>query len=72
MNTDTEGMLIASHCMLIALVAKLAEMEILKPKQILDAAGDAEGFLAGLSPGLMTKEARAYAAVVLQKMAKIS
>ncbi len=72
MNTDTEGMLLASHCMLISLVAKLVAASVLKPAEILDAVGDAEGYLAGLSPALMTPEARAYAKTVLQKMGKIS
>jgi hypothetical protein len=72
MNTDTEGMLVASHCMLVTLMAKLVETQVLKPAQILDAAGDAEGYLAGLSPPLMSPAARTYAKVVLQKMGKIS
>lgn len=72
MNTDTEGMLVASHCMLITLIAKLVETRLLAPAQILDAAGGAEGYLAGLSPTLMTPAARTYAKVVLQQMGKIS
>lgn len=72
MNANTEGMLVASHCMLIALLAKLAEAEVLKPKQILDLVGDAEEILAGLTPNLMSPQARDYANVVLQQTGKIS
>jgi hypothetical protein len=71
MNTDTEGMLLASHCLLIALLGKLVSAEILKPAEILEATGDAEGLLAGLNPTLMTPAARTYAKEALQKIGKI-
>jgi hypothetical protein len=72
MNSDTEGMLLASHCILMALVKNLAESGILKPSQVLDMTSDAEGVLATLSPALMSPEARDYAKSVLQRMGKIS
>jgi hypothetical protein len=72
MNVETEGMLIASHCMLFTLIAKLQAAGILTSDQILDAVGDAEEYLAGLSPALMSEGARERAKVVLQQIGQIS
>jgi hypothetical protein len=72
MKIETEGMLLASHCMLFTLVAKLQNVGILASAQILDAVGDAEEYLAGLSPALMSDGAREHAKVVLQKIGRIS
>lgn len=72
MNSDTEGMLLASHCILLALVKRLAETGILQPSQVLDMTGDAEGVLATLNPASMSPEARDYAKKVLQRMGRIS
>jgi hypothetical protein len=71
MSDDLQGMLIASHCMLLALVKKLVETEKLKPSDLLDATGDAEEILATLTPALMSSSARDYARRVLQQMGKI-
>jgi hypothetical protein len=71
MNTTTEGMLISSHCILHALIAKLVEKKRLSPEDITSAIGDAEEFLAGLTPDLMSSGAREHARVVLQSFGKI-
>ena len=70
MNDNTEGMLIASSCLLQALIAKLIEKKRLSPTDVTSLVGEAEEFLAGLSPSLMTPDARDYARDVVQKMAQ--
>ena len=71
MNDNTEGMLIASSCLLQALIAKLIEKKRLSPADVTSLVGEAEEFLAGLSPSLMTPGARDYARDTVQKMAQI-
>jgi hypothetical protein len=71
MNEKTEGMLVASHCILHALIAKLVDTGNLTQQQMSSAVGDAEEFLAGLTPELMSRGAREYAKVVLQTAGKI-
>ena len=71
MNEETEGMLIASNCILLALIAKLIEKKRLSPAEVTSLIGEAEAVLAGLSPSLMMPGARDFARNAVQKMGKI-
>lgn len=72
MTTKSEGMLLASHCLTLALIKHLVDREILTPAQVLDITGNAEEILATLDPSLMSLAGREGAKVVLQWMQKIS
>jgi len=72
MTDDTEGMAVAHVCLLQGLLKALITRQILTPSDIISMVGDAEEYLAGLSPTLMTPGARDYARRVLQAMGKIS
>ncbi len=72
MNSDTEDMLLASHCMLMSLLKQLALANLISADQMMGLTGDAEEFLAGLDPALMSPSARNYAKTVLQRMGKMS
>lgn len=61
----------ATTCMMQALLAKLAAEGVLTPDDILDLVGDAEEFLAGLSPSMMNDEDREHAKVLLQSFGKV-
>lgn len=61
----------ASTCMMQALIAKLVSEGILTSDQILDMVGDAEEFLAGLSPSMMSAEDREAAKTLLQSFGKL-
>jgi hypothetical protein len=71
MTDDTEGMLIAHSCLLQALISALIARKILPPGEVTSLVGEAEEFLAGLLPQLMTPNARDYARRVLQAMGQV-
>ena len=71
MTEATEGMLIASHCMFLALLRTLVLEGALPPNKMRDLMGTAEETLAGLSPELMSVSARENARVILQECGKI-
>ena len=58
MTDDTEALLVANACMLHALIARLIEKDILSPEEVGATMVDAEAYLAGLPPALMTPAAR--------------
>ncbi len=66
MNSDTEGMLIASSCMALSTISQMQIKGLLSPQDVSDLIDRAEMMLAGLSPSLMSAEARDYARRVLQ------
>jgi hypothetical protein len=68
--SDTEGMFVATTCLVQALIAKLVASKALSPSKVADV-GDAEEFLAGLKPELMSADAREYARKTLQRFGKI-
>ena len=72
MNDDTEGLLVAHVCLLQALIHSLAARGDLSPAEVLSIASEAEAYLAGLLPDLMTPGARDYARRILQQIGKIS
>ena len=71
MTDDTEALLVANACMLHALIARLIEKDILSPEEVGATMVDAEAYLAGLPPALMTPVARDRARRILQQSEKI-
>jgi hypothetical protein len=72
MAAKSEGMLLASHCITLALIKHLVDRGLLTPGNVLDITGHAEEILATLDPSLMTPDGRDGAKIVLQLMQKIS
>lgn len=72
MNTDVEGMAVANNCILMSLLATLARKSLLAPDEIGDLMGEAEEYLAGLRPDMMSTGAREYARKVIQAIGKIA
>ena len=70
--SDTEGMFVATTCLVQALIAKLVASKALSPSEVAELVGDAEEFLAGLKPELMSADAREYSRKTLQRFGKIS
>lgn len=69
--TDQDGAFWATFCTMQTLLATLVGKGVLEPKDVVDLIGDAEEFLAGLSPALMTPSARERAKFLLQQFGKI-
>ncbi len=69
-NPDTEGMLIAGHCLLTALIPLLVSRGVLARDDLQPLAGEALECLAALKPVLMTPQARNYARNVLQSLSE--
>jgi len=69
-NPDTEGMLIAGHCLLTALIPLLVTRGVLARDDLQPLAGEALECLAALKPVLMTPQARNYARNVLQSLSE--
>lgn len=61
----------ATTCMMQALIAKLISEKILTPDQVLDLVGDAEEYLAALSPSMMESADREHAKTILQLFGKV-
>lgn len=72
MNSDTEGFLIAGACLQQALFARLIALRVLSPEDMPTIVGDAEEWLAGMKPELMSPEAREFARRALQMAGKIN
>jgi hypothetical protein len=71
MNSNAEGMCIASVCLLNGLVGFLISKQLIHPSDVATITGDAEEMLAGLKPELMSADAREYARRILQEGGKI-
>ncbi len=71
MNSDMEGVSIASSCLIYSLIGFLIQKEIIAPSDVGNIVGDAEECLAGLKPEIMSPSAREYAKETLQKFGKI-
>ena len=69
-NPDTEGMLIAGHCLLTALIPLLVTRGLLQRDDLQPLAGEALECLAALKPVLMSPPARTYARNVLQSLSE--
>lgn len=66
MDTNTEGMLVASTCMLHALIHTLKDKGLISASELGAITSDALAYLGGLSPDLMSSDARAFAGDVLK------
>lgn len=60
-------MFLTATCLLHALIGVLIGKGVLSPSDAAEIADDAEEFLAGLNPGLMSPEAREHARAALQQ-----
>jgi len=69
-KSDTEGMLIAGHCILTALIPLLVSRGLLQRADLQPLAGEALECLAALKPSLMDPQARDYARKVLQSLSE--
>jgi hypothetical protein len=70
--SEEQGTFWATFCTTQALIGKLVDRSVLSPDDVIDLIGDAEGFLAGLDPALMSPGARDYAKTLLHRFGKIS
>jgi hypothetical protein len=70
-NTDAEGMFVATTCLVHALFSALADRAVLSPSEIGHVVGNAEEYLAGLRPEMMSADGREYARKVLQEFGQI-
>jgi hypothetical protein len=56
MNTGGEGMSVATTCLMQGLIAKLIAKEVIVPSDVADLVGEAEEYLAGLRPDMMSPD----------------
>jgi hypothetical protein len=64
-------MFLAATCLIQATIHSLIEKNLLTPSDAAEILGNAEEYLAGINPDLMSSDGREFARVLLQQWGKI-